>query len=242
MTLPAASTEIKFSQIQTEFGGTNPISLSEYYRDSNKTTASLQDSGTNMSATTRPHTSTSNANIATSGQIKMSQFASSREYALSTYSYAGTGGLINFVGQNGFASVGGGIWTTRYRNDGVISFVIPYVGRLRVDNIAVQILSSYDSGTGYPIFDDTDWSGVGYPGIVIRDNLGNDVLTSYASIQSEQSNDVVSSTISAAAINIPANKVGTTYYLDLFCEGFIGESAGNPTVSIGAVGISIATD
>lgn len=32
MTLPAAGSSISFSQLQTEFGGTNPISLSEYYR------------------------------------------------------------------------------------------------------------------------------------------------------------------------------------------------------------------
>ena len=32
MTLPAFGSSISFSQLQTEFGGTNPISLSEYYR------------------------------------------------------------------------------------------------------------------------------------------------------------------------------------------------------------------
>ena len=31
MTLQASGNAIKFSEIQTEFGGSNPISLSEYY-------------------------------------------------------------------------------------------------------------------------------------------------------------------------------------------------------------------
>lgn len=34
MALPDSGDQISFSQIQLEFGGTNPISLSEYYRDS----------------------------------------------------------------------------------------------------------------------------------------------------------------------------------------------------------------
>lgn len=43
MTLPAAGSSISFSQLQTEFGGTNPISLSEYY-------ASASEYGTPVSS------------------------------------------------------------------------------------------------------------------------------------------------------------------------------------------------
>ena len=39
MTLPSSSNPISLSQIQTEFGGTNPISISEYYRNGSYTTS-----------------------------------------------------------------------------------------------------------------------------------------------------------------------------------------------------------
>ena len=39
MTLPAANATIKFSQLQSEYGGSNPISLSEYYRSPNTSNA-----------------------------------------------------------------------------------------------------------------------------------------------------------------------------------------------------------
>jgi hypothetical protein len=33
MVLPAVGSSISFSQIQTEFGGVNPITISEYYNN-----------------------------------------------------------------------------------------------------------------------------------------------------------------------------------------------------------------
>lgn len=52
MTLPVASNPVSFSAIQTEYGGSNPIKLSEYYRNAspdlvinNATNASLPDTG-----------------------------------------------------------------------------------------------------------------------------------------------------------------------------------------------------
>jgi hypothetical protein len=36
MVLQASGTPINFSQIQSEFGGTNPISISKYYNKANR--------------------------------------------------------------------------------------------------------------------------------------------------------------------------------------------------------------
>lgn len=54
MALPASGT-ITLAQIQTEFGGTNPISLSEYYRGG-------------------PYVTTNNTGVPTSGTIQLSNF------------------------------------------------------------------------------------------------------------------------------------------------------------------------
>jgi hypothetical protein len=56
MTLPASG-QISLSAIQTEFGGSNPISVSEYYRSSGLVPNISQNSG-----------------VPTSGQISLSQF------------------------------------------------------------------------------------------------------------------------------------------------------------------------
>jgi len=244
MTIPANN--IKFSDLQTEFGGSNPISLSEYYKSSANTTASLQDSGGNMASTTSPHSSTSNANIPSTPvapattPIQLSQFSGAREYAISNYSYAGTGGLINFVNANGFSAVSGGQWTTRYRLDNVLNFTVPYRGRLKVNPVTMSVQGYYDSGTGYPIFDDTDLSEVGYPGYRIRDGAGNEIVNVVGGISQTTGNS--STTSSSISVNLPNEAVGVTYYLDIFCEGYIGESAGAPSVAFGAIAISIAVD
>ena len=243
MTIPA--TNIKFSDLQTEFGGSNPISLSEYYRDSTKTTASLQDSSTNMSGTTNVHSSTSNANIPVipiapaTTPIKLSQFNGAREYAINNYSYAGTGGLIYFVSANGFSSVGSGSWATRYRLDNVANFTVPYRGRLRVDSVYMAVQGYYDSGG---VYDDTDFSEVGYPGYRIRDGSGNEIVNVIGGISQTSSNDPVSVTTSVAIVNLPNEAVGVTYYLDIFCEGYTGVSANPPYVQFGEIYISIAVD
>lgn len=57
MALPIAFNPIKISQIQTEFGGNAPTSLSEYYRNGLYTTPN-------------------NTNVPTSGEISMSDFYS----------------------------------------------------------------------------------------------------------------------------------------------------------------------
>lgn len=240
MTLPLSGNPIKFSQIQTEFGGLAPISLSEYYRDATKTTSFLQDSNTDMSGTTSPPTITSNSNIPTGGAIKISQFAGAREYTLTPYSYAGTGGLVVFLNQNGFSSTSGGITWQRYTLSAAITMVIPYACRLRIEPISISVQGFYDGANEYE-GDDADWSPVYAPGYNIRDNLGNSVLSRTETIGGTQSNAVFSATTPAETLLIDASKVGTTYYLDLFVEGTQDDSNSAPLVSFSAISIGLAT-
>jgi hypothetical protein len=60
MTLPVYPNSISMSQIQTEFGGSNPISLSEYYRGGANVPSGTSDGGRGL--------------IATSGAISMDTF------------------------------------------------------------------------------------------------------------------------------------------------------------------------
>lgn len=69
MTLPSSGT-ISLSQLQTEFGGSNPISLSEYYRNGGLTTSN-------------------NTGVPTSGTISLSHFysATAADYSLNAISW-----------------------------------------------------------------------------------------------------------------------------------------------------------
>jgi len=233
------STDIKFSDLQTEFGGTNPISLSEYYRDPTRTTAYLQDNGLNQSATSRPHNSSSNSSVPTTGEIKLSNFNGSREYAVTSYSYAGTGGLINFVNSNGFTAVTGGLWDTRYRLDNVFNFTVPYKGRIKISPVTFGVQGYYDSGGQY---DDTDYSEVAYPGFRMRDSNGVEYFNVVGGVGPTYSNSEETATYNGGASLIAQSLVGVTLYIDIFCEGYIGESANPPLVNIGAINFSIAID
>ena len=77
MTLPSAEQEITFANIQTEFGGSHPISISEYYRDPGGVVTG------------------NNTNIDTGGngnEISMSHFAGATFRAYATWSVIGGGG------------------------------------------------------------------------------------------------------------------------------------------------------
>lgn len=67
--MPVPTTNVKFSDIQTEFGGSNPISLSEYYRGGSNVPSSQADIGYGL--------------ISTSGAISVGPFrgATKRTYA-----------------------------------------------------------------------------------------------------------------------------------------------------------------
>ena len=73
MTLPVSPDTISFSQIQTEFGGSNPASLSEYYK-----------SGTYV----RTNTTAPNGPIVTTGAISLSTFRGATQGVLvATYAF-----------------------------------------------------------------------------------------------------------------------------------------------------------
>lgn len=72
MTTP--TTDLQFSEIQTEFGGTNPISMSEYYRGGANVPSGTATSGTDGTA------------ISTSGAIRVGMFRGVTKV---------TGGIVN---------------------------------------------------------------------------------------------------------------------------------------------------
>ena len=88
MALPASGA-ISFAQIQTEFGGANPISLSEYW-------------GTNSTP----------SGIPTSGTISMSNFHGKASRAVGSYTSTGTRASANiFTDMGSPTAVGDYTWT-----------------------------------------------------------------------------------------------------------------------------------
>lgn len=90
MPLPASG-PISLSQLQTEFGGINPISLSEYYR-----------SGANV-----PN-GAQNFGVPTSGAIRTSNFRSTSKTVVVTYEIIGGGGAGGYGLEDGSGSGRGG--------------------------------------------------------------------------------------------------------------------------------------
>ena len=88
MPLPSSGS-LKSSEIQTEFTGTNPISLSEYYRGSVLVPGGAQNSG-----------------IPTAGTISISNFRSSSRTVLVTYAIIGAAGAGGYGLENGGDNVG----------------------------------------------------------------------------------------------------------------------------------------
>ena len=92
MTLPSSGA-LSFSQIQGEFGGSNPISLSEYYRNGSFVPSNQF-----------------NGNVPTSGQISMSQFYSTDGFnSFGQIVVGSSGGKIvqdgwSFSGNNAFGT------------------------------------------------------------------------------------------------------------------------------------------
>ena len=104
-----ATGEISFSDLQAEFGGSNPISLSEYYRGG-------------------LYTSDNNASVPTSGAIQMDDFYGTVKGIYVTYELigAGGGGGGGLTTNTNFASAGsaGGNSTITYTAAGGSSTVI----------------------------------------------------------------------------------------------------------------------
>lgn len=81
MTLPLNGNSIKLSEIQSEFGGTDPISISEYYSGAGK-----------VRTLTAGFPGGISTNIPTSGPLKLSNFHGSSSAVPITYTVVGGGG------------------------------------------------------------------------------------------------------------------------------------------------------
>lgn len=86
MTLPASGV-ISLPEVQTEFGGVNPISLSEYYRNGSYVTAN-------------------NTSVPTSGEISLSNFYGTVKALLVYYEVIGGGGGGGY-GRNNYTTTDG---------------------------------------------------------------------------------------------------------------------------------------
>ena len=111
MTLPASG-PLTFTDIQTEFGGTNPIALNEYYAG-----GGLVPAGTSGTYGAVP----------TSGQISVQNFYGTSNFVpvyiedvFSTYLYTGNGSTQTITNGIDLSTKGGLVWT-KCRNDGVLT-------------------------------------------------------------------------------------------------------------------------
>lgn len=133
MALPSSG-PISSSMIQTEFGGSNPIRISEYYRD-----------GGNV-----PDTAT-NVNIPTSGQIKFGDFYNGSDLVPYEYSlgYGGNAtGACNFGAEGYF-----------YQAVSTFSFSENLYSDAGLTTFATAAF--YSNGTGVREWSGTGWLGGG---------------------------------------------------------------------------------
>lgn len=139
MTLPAAYDPISLGQIQTEFGGSNPIALAgEYYRGG-------------------AYTTNNNTNVPTSGTIALSNFYSAWRGILVTMGFSRDAGFTNYFD---LSAVGFPTVTLSAPSNGyfeIASYVAPnvtYTITGRSDGGTANIIQGYDfiyDGEGNPI-------------------------------------------------------------------------------------------
>ena len=118
--MPIPTTNVSFSAIQTEFGGSNPISLSEYYRGGSNVPSNQPDAGYGL--------------ISTSGAISVGPFRGQTKVATRTYNAfnfqnfntnVGAAGTLRYIdiswGTDSIATItrndgpaGNQSWTTPY--------------------------------------------------------------------------------------------------------------------------------
>lgn len=91
MALPGSPNTLKLSQLQGEFGGSNPIKLSEYYRNAGYTTSN-------------------NTNVPTGGNVKLSQFYNAMKYipGYQEFTSSGTFNIPAWVSTVTIRAIGGG--------------------------------------------------------------------------------------------------------------------------------------
>ena len=133
MALPGSG-PISSSMIQTEFGGSNPIAISEYYRGG----ANVPDTGTNV-------------NIPTSGQIKFSDFYNGSN--LESYEYS----LGH--GENSYDACGFDSEDSYYQAVSSFSFSYDLYSDAGLTTFANA--EWYSNGFGSRQWSGTDWLGGG---------------------------------------------------------------------------------
>lgn len=225
--MPVPATNIKMSDLQNEFGGTYPISISEYYRDPTLVLDTLQNNQTLNTGSQRPVTTTSNSAIPTSGTVQFGDYVSTKRYSLNYVNYGGTGGRIVVppgyryydYGDLSFSQISGNL--SEYARYGLVVHNISLTAdilpvRLRVESADVTIQGWFSSG-GF--FGDDDYSYIGNPGYRITDPNGNILIETYAPAVPSNYNDLVL-TLSAqtAILTTPG-----TYTLTIFAEAMFDE-------------------
>ena len=183
---------IAISELQTEFGGSDPISISEYYRG-----GAYVDN------------ITPNALVPTSGPIKISDFYGTREietFTSSLYDIA-TNYFWSLCGYASWTSVPNESWTFAKTTDNYsLAISVPYNNfSLSIPAISVYIRSDNADQGNAP----DDFSGIRNIGIAVYNSSGAQVAASRDSYTNLNSETVVTRTISALSTTLSEG----TYYL-----------------------------
>jgi hypothetical protein len=101
MTLPVSGNPLSLSQIQTEFGGTNPASLSEYYAG-----------GVNVPAGTVGYPGGVSTPIPSSSTISIANFYGSTQTSYTFYITVGTSGAYKGYASGSYGSISGSYVTS----------------------------------------------------------------------------------------------------------------------------------
>ena len=128
MALPNSGS-ISLADIQTEFGGSNPIGLNEYYRNgsyvtpnnTNVPTSGLIDFNDFYGSETASFIAASGGSVATSGDYKIHTFTSSGTMTFSQVGNAAGSNTVEYLvvaGGGGGGSLGGGGAAGMRDNDG----------------------------------------------------------------------------------------------------------------------------
>ena len=187
-----SSGAISLEDVQTEFGGSNPIGIEEYYRG-----GSAVDN------------ITANAAVPTSGQIQLDDFYGTREADTFTSSLydINTNNFWSLAGYSSWTSVPSESWTFAKTTDSYSkSISVPYNNfALSVPAVSVYIRSdNADQGNAQD-----DWSGIRNIGLAVYNSNGAQVASSRDSYTSYNSETVVTRTIPALSTTLSAG----TYYL-----------------------------
>lgn len=225
--MPVPTINVKMSNLQNEFGGTYPISISEYYRDSSLNVATFQDAQQTVTGSQRPPEFVVNGSIPIADTIQFGNFRNTRQYQLNYINYNGTGKRVYVppdypnwpYGDDIFTPIGGNVSGYPRYGRAVHSFTISesaILARLRVEPVSVIIQGWFRSG-GF--LGDNDFSYIGNPGYRITDPAGGVVIETYAPAEPSNYNDL-SLTLSAQTVILDSPG---TYTMTIFAEAMYDE-------------------